>query len=474
MEKPNKSYYDRWSEANPIRTETITKKVTANKITKFQPYLDGGLTSNNNISDIQKFISDFNSVTLAFIQQATDVKDKLFLTMAAIPAQNIEWTDNLLAQNVYKPLVKTQKLKEMVIAFGGAAASKSTNPWSVALQITNNVETKASEMLKTTFLDYAKHITDLAQGSKNDYPKYLDFDLEGQSLVTDLADIQFLIRTLTAMKKADNELSIFESSFTLPVLPTGLTKEGLDVLNSIIEIWSNANLDLNTLPIINIMTMDYGEYYYDPNKSNFDLLQEAVDNTKNQLKTAIVNSYHQNVNDDDLYSKLGCTPMIGINDQQAFIFTLEDAKQTYNWANEKNLGVIRIWSFNDDAPLDIYGSKDKTLFCHGLAYLNEYDFVKAFSGKWDDLVQNPYTSPNQSLVPPVPRDIKQYIKKTYLGDIDNNDADFLLEEINKLNNCNFTYQDIKISEITEYQAHLTGRIKYQGSVYISFSYIIIV
>lgn len=470
MEKPNNSYYDRWSEANPIRTETITKKVTASKITKFQPYLDGGLTSNNNISDIQKFIPDFNSVTLAFIQQATDVKDKLFLTMAAISSQDIEWTDNLLAQNVYKPLVKSQKLKEMVIAFGGASASKSTNPWSVALQITNNDEANAREMLKIAFLDYAKHITDLGQGSKNDYPKYLDFDLEGQSLVTDLSDIKFLIRTLTDMKKANNELSIFESSFTLPVLPTGLTKEGLDVLNSIIEIWHNAGLDLNTLPIINLMTMDYGEYFYDPNKTNFDLLQEAVDNTKVQLQEAIVNNYHQNVDDDYLYSKLGCTPMIGINDQRAFVFTLEDAKQTHNWANEKNLGIIRTWSFNDDSPLDINGSKDKTLFCHGLNYLIEYDFAKVLSGNWDELVQNPYTSPHQSLVPPIAKDIKQYISKTYLDEIYDNSSDFLLKEVNKLNNCNFTYKDIKISEITEYQAHLIGRLTYKGSVYISFSY----
>lgn len=470
MEKPNKSNYELWNEANPIRTSTITEKVNASKITKFKPYLDGGLTSNNNILDIQKFIPDFDSITLAFIQQAGDVKDKLFLTIAAIPAANIEWTDNLLSQNVYKPLVKAKKLKDMVIGFSGAAASKSTNPWSVALQITNNDEEKAGEILKTAFLDYIKHVTKLAQGSEEDYPKYFDFDIEGQSLVTDVADINFLIRTLAVMKNEDNELSNIKPSFTLPVLPTGLTKDGLEIVNNIIKIWKSFDLSIDTLPVINLMAMDYGESFYDPNKTNFQYAQAAVENFKEQLKAAIATNYQQNVEDEFLYPKMGCTQMIGINDQLAFVFTLEDAKDLYNWAHKNNLGMLAIWSFNDDSPLDIYGSKNKTLFCHGLNYLQEYDFNKALNGNWDELVQNPYTSPNQPAVPPVPEDIKPYISKTYLGEISDNSADFLLEEVNKLNNCNFTYKDIKMSEITEYQAHLTGRINYKGSVYISFSY----
>ena len=52
--------------------------------------------------------------------------------------------------------------------------------------------------------------------------------------------------------------------------------------------------------------------------------------------------------DAELYRMIGITPMIGINDNAAEIFTTADATKVLNWANSKSIGRIAMWSLNRD------------------------------------------------------------------------------------------------------------------------------
>ncbi|WP_020834218.1 glycoside hydrolase family 18 protein [Spiroplasma taiwanense] len=86
--------------------------------------------------------------------------------------------------------------------------------------------------------------------------------------------------------------------------------------------------------------------------------------------------------------------MIGVNDTVWGVFTLEDAKELYNYAHSVGLAYLSMWSMNDDRGKDIYSGKpiNKSLLTHGLGYLREYDFARAFNGQWDDGVKNPEKS----------------------------------------------------------------------------------
>ena len=75
----------------------------------------------------------------------------------------------------------------------------------------------------------------------------LDFDIEGMA-VQDQRSITLRDQALVGLKAANPGLII---SYTLPVLPTGLTADGLNVLSS-------AKHDGLAIDVVNIMAMDYG------------------------------------------------------------------------------------------------------------------------------------------------------------------------------------------------------------------------
>ncbi|WP_425377316.1 hypothetical protein [Spiroplasma endosymbiont of Aleiodes alternator] len=79
--------------------------------------------------------------------------------------------------------------------------------------------------------------------------------------------------------------------------------------------------------------------------------------------------------------------MIGINDVNNNYFTLEDAKDLYNWPQTNKLANIRIWSLNRDSngKIDeVWGTNN-----HGLKYWNEGDFSNVFTGNWTYWVKSP-------------------------------------------------------------------------------------
>ena len=156
--------------------------------------------------------------------------------------------------------------------------------------------------------------------------KYIDLDIEGAA-VADPTTIARRSTALAALQKANPGLKI---SLTLPVLPEGLTADGLNVVKSAKS--AGVNLDL-----VNIMAMDYGRAGQDYG----DLAIQAVKSTKDQLKTIYGNS------DAAAFKMVGVTPMLGKNDDNG-TFSQSDAKDLVAFANTNHVGFMSFWEANRD------------------------------------------------------------------------------------------------------------------------------
>ncbi|WP_027062989.1 hypothetical protein [Mesoplasma seiffertii] len=391
---PGKSMYSSWEEANPNRTDKITKKEQANNQTYFSPYLDAGLYQGNDMQEILTSVESMDHLTLAFVQQVNEHNDKIEMSIAG-QAKNNEgytwWEETQFWGKMLKPLAEQNNFENIKVAYGGATTGGFTekNPWTLANKLNPNDPIKAQQDLKEALIGYQQELVDVVQkyGQQTvGMPKAIDFDIEGHAQELD-ADNHLLAKTLAEMKKAD---SSWDFSVTLPVLPSGLTSVGYNVMNIFVEEYQKAGLSQSDLPVINLMLMDYGDPIYvkarDVDKvTNFDLARDAINATKNNLATSIENNYGSvEIGNQGLYKLIGATPMIGVNDTVHGVFTLEDAKELYNWSHKNGLAYIGIWSMNDDRGFNIDTQKpgNKSLTSHGLAYLNEYDFAKAFSGNW--------------------------------------------------------------------------------------------
>lgn len=179
----------------------------------------------------------------------------------------------------------------------------------------------------------------------------LDFDVEGEALTNDAANA-LRNEALVALEAANPDLSV---SFTLPALPTGLTQDGIELL----EAAHAAGVDIDT---VNIMVMNYGE----ANDSG-DMGQDAIDAaeaTIAQLEALGIDA------------KVGITPMVGINDVQSEVFTLEDAQQLVDYADgNEHIASLAMWSLgrdHGDAPGHV------TYDNSGVAQ-HDWDFAKIFA-----------------------------------------------------------------------------------------------
>ena len=156
--------------------------------------------------------------------------------------------------------------------------------------------------------------------------KYIDLDIEGAASA-DGASIARRSTALAALQKANPGLKI---SLTLPVLPEGLTNDGLNVIRSA----KSAGVDLD---LVNIMAMDYGRAAQDYG----DLAIQAVKSTKDQIKSIYLNS------DAAAFKMVGVTPMLGKNDDQG-TFAQSDARDLVNFANANHIGFVSFWELNRD------------------------------------------------------------------------------------------------------------------------------
>ncbi|WP_328535491.1 chitinase [Streptomyces sp. NBC_00344] len=154
-------------------------------------------------------------------------------------------------------------------------------------------------------------------------PSSLDFDIEGAAI----ADTAAAARNMSAMKtlKAANPGLSF--SVTLPVLPDGLTADGVNIIRAAKD--AGVRID-----VVNIMTMDYYQ-------GSQDMGQAAISAAKSTLAQL------QSVDSGYTYANLGITPMIGVNDDGS-VFTTADASTVKSWASTNGVGRLSYWSVNRD------------------------------------------------------------------------------------------------------------------------------
>jgi len=159
-------------------------------------------------------------------------------------------------------------------------------------------------------------------------PARIDFDIEGAA-VAQPGSIATRDRVLAALQKVNANLRV---SFTLPVLPTGLTSNGVNLVRDAL----GAGVNINA---INVMAMDYG---WSDNQLGRDAINAATA-TAAQLAALLPGKTAA-----QLRALIGVTPMIGYNDTPGEIFTLTDAQTLLSYALSNGLGMLSMWSETRD------------------------------------------------------------------------------------------------------------------------------
>ncbi|WP_179468874.1 Calx-beta domain-containing protein [Mycolicibacterium vinylchloridicum] len=167
---------------------------------------------------------------------------------------------------------------------------------------------------------------------------HLDFDIEGAA-VADPASVTLNAQALALLQKQKPELEIW---YTLPVLPSGLTADGVNVVETALA----AGV---TLAGVNVMAMDYGESAAPTSGPNAKTMGayaiESAESTYAQLATLY--AAHSKTFG---WSNIGVTPMLGVNDVITEVFTVADAQALEDWARTKNIGMLSMWQVLRDTP----------------------------------------------------------------------------------------------------------------------------
>ncbi|KAJ3270596.1 hypothetical protein HDV01_007692 [Terramyces sp. JEL0728] len=302
----------------PSTPSTQTGKLSvANK--NFAPYCDILLYPTFDINAVN-VATGTRFFTLAFIQAGT--------------SGNPAWGGIVdIKQLFYLDKITTLRNNggDVIISFGGASGTELAH-------VTTNVATLQSQYQSVLTLYKAN---------------YIDFDIEG-SAGDDTAAIDRRHKALAALKAANPGLII---SVTLPVLPSGLVSQGINILK-------NAVANKLQYDVINIMTMDYGS----------GVAPDGANSMGTYSIQAAQNTYKQGQQCGMTNFKVGLTPMIGNNDVAGEVFTLANAQQVLTFAQTTSwVGLLAFWSINRDT------SKGGALYASSGITQNDFDFAKIFN-----------------------------------------------------------------------------------------------
>jgi hypothetical protein len=156
----------------------------------------------------------------------------------------------------------------------------------------------------------------------------VDFDIEGAALPDTAANTR-RSQAIAQLQKSHPGLDV---SFTLPVMPEGLTQPGVDLI-------TDAKKNGVRVDAVNIMAMDYGPAY---SGDMGEYAISAATATQAQLKGVL------GLSDTAAWRTVAVTPMIGVNDVVTEIFTVEDARQLVTFAESKDLAWLSMWSSTRD------------------------------------------------------------------------------------------------------------------------------
>jgi chitodextrinase len=287
--------------ASPQSTNlAATTAPTGNNTTAvYAPYIDMCIASDDNLVAISQ-ASGIKTFTLAFIQSSG-------MNSIAWAGTGSSSITNDVLPNGTTMLSQIQALRaaggNVIISFGGAAGTDPAMAFGSA---------QALQAAYQSVID-RYHVSSL------------DFDIEGTP-ETDQASITMRDQALVGLKAANPGLTI---SFTLPVTPTGLDAKGLNVVTS-------AKADGLTPDIVDLMTADYNSQIDQGGAMGLDAIDAAI-STETQLRSLGIGS------------KIGLTPMIGLNDVTSEIFTTADAQKVVDFVkSDPSIGRLSMWSVARD------------------------------------------------------------------------------------------------------------------------------
>ncbi|MEV0094042.1 ricin-type beta-trefoil lectin domain protein [Streptomyces sp. NPDC050738] len=186
----------------------------------------------------------------------------------------------------------------------------------------------------------------------------IDLDIEGSTLDNTTANTrrnQALAQLQQEYAAAGRKLDV---QYTLPVNPTGLEQNSINLLN-------NAKSNNLTVNLVNIMTMDYGPA--------MDMGKAATD-AATALHTQL-GSIWTTKTSAQLWAMEGNTPMIGVNDTQAEVFSTANATTLANFAKSKGIQELAFWSLGRDKACATNGQLSDT--CSGTPQ-SAYQFSRTF------------------------------------------------------------------------------------------------
>ncbi|MFB9605761.1 cellulose binding domain-containing protein [Streptomyces roseofulvus] len=156
----------------------------------------------------------------------------------------------------------------------------------------------------------------------------VDFDVEGAALPDTAANTR-RAQAIAQLQKSHPGLNV---SFTLPVMPEGLTQPGVSLL-------ADAKKNGVRIDAVNIMAMDYGPAY-SGDMGTYAI--QAATATQAQLKGVL------GLSDAAAWKTVAITPMIGVNDVVSEVFRVDDATQLVDFARSKGIGWLSMWSSTRD------------------------------------------------------------------------------------------------------------------------------
>jgi hypothetical protein len=160
----------------------------------------------------------------------------------------------------------------------------------------------------------------------------IDFDIEGAAIENTAANAR-RDQALAALQAQDKGLQV---SFTLPVLPSGLTSDGVAVLTGAVQ----AGVQVSA---VDVMAMDYGDGAApNPAGQMGTFAIDAATATDAQVATVLA------ISDAAAWPKIAVTPMIGVNDTSDEVFTVANAQQLVAFAASKHLAWLSMWSAGRD------------------------------------------------------------------------------------------------------------------------------
>jgi hypothetical protein len=222
-----------------------------------------------------------------------------------------------------------------IISFGGAAGAELAQSCPNLSQLVGAYQSVISTL----------HVT------------HIDFDIEGAAIaMTAASNLRFA--AINALEAANPGLVV---SLTIPVLPSGPDGDGQAFLRL-------ARADGARVNVVNVMAMDYGAFF---DRSGATMGSNAVQAAQGTL------SFLRTVFPGATFAMVGVTPMIGVNDDPAEIFTEADAQTLTGFARQNHLGRLAFWSIDRDQPCA--GAATALSQC-SMVSQQPLDFTRIFDG----------------------------------------------------------------------------------------------